>query len=356
MYIKVLIISILLLLSSCDFSLGEKTLSAIFPGDGFTGTDNTGNLTPYSPVSVDELLEEGNTPIDIGTSDETSRIMNAASDVLAVLNADFFINIAEGLGFSEEDFFGYEHIKPRTVSSSFEFHAVDEGIKIINGQNTIYSVNVNHLDFIASLECQDFVRFFLNYIVGGKYNYSYNYIKADGKIDLSFRLSSFGENLPTMLLSGLVNVSAKDLMLEEYNFNGVNGIGKILLPIKGGLKIGGVVSFGKSGFMVNVDVPDYSGFPALDDQAFEQEYIYHPYSVTLFVRESVLVDCAVLYKDIVNIIKSGSSLISEDLYNTIASALWPEHDNGNIVLSVKYADGNECIISDWTLFQFIFAN
>lgn len=358
MHIRVLFLYlvVIFLLSSCDFSLGDKTIPAVFPVDGFTGSDNTGKLTPYSPIVFDNLLEHNKIPEFIGSSDETGRIMSAVSDMFTVLNADFFENISFGLGVSEDEFFGYDHIKPRSVSSSFEFHAVDEGIKIINGQNTLYSVNVNHLDFIASLECQDFVRFFLNYIIGGMYNYSYNYIKADGNIALSFKLSSFGDNLPKMLLNGLINVQAKDLMLEEYNFNGVNGIGKILLPIKGGLRIGGVVSFGKSGFMVNLDVPDHAGFPAIDDHKYKQEYKYHPYSVSLFIRETVLADCAVLYNDIVSIVKSGSSLISEDLYNTIASALWPEHDNGNIVLSVKYADGNEYIISDWTLFQFIFAN
>lgn len=354
--IVLLLTVIISLLISCDFSLGDKNISAVYPGEGFISSGNTGNLTAYEPVDLNDLIDSDKNPENIGSSSEIDRTLKALSDVFTVLNGSFFESIAKGTGLNNEEFFGYEHIKPRSVSSSFEFHALDEGIRIIDGQDMLYEVNADYLDFIASLECRDFVRFFLNYLIRGRYNYSYDYIKADGKVGTSFKLSSSGTDRPAMIFNGFLNVEAKDLKLDEYNFNGMNGIGKVFISVKGGLKVGGALSFAKSGFMYSVNAPDHGGFPAIEEGNYEQKFAYHPYCVSLYVRESILADCSKLYDDIVSIMKSGSSLISEELYNTIAEALWPDHGSGNIILTVKYADGVEYVLSDWTLFQFVFAN
>ncbi len=357
--ILISLICSLWLLSSCDFSIYNTNSSSTWKPIEIE--DNlSGRMKGYSAIKISEITLDNNYFEDMSAISEAELLSIVINDLAISSQNGYFVQILEGLGYSVDEFFDSEHLKPRKLQASLELHAEDEGFYIKDGYSYKYDLNLQHLDLISSVGFVDALKFYFNYS-SDDYSYVGSPIKADGSLDISIKAYGKGENIPCIASSGYLSVNADDISFASFKMS-IDGNNIILfIPNNGGLKFQAHLSVGKSHIIIpnnnNNNNDNVAGFPPLSRYVNNSNRaIYFPYRIWIDIKETQMVDCNVLYKELTKLLKNTNSFTNETAYNRIAQILWPNSSGSNIVLGIDYADGRSIVIKDWELVQFLFFN
>ncbi|MGN0905789.1 MAG: hypothetical protein ACI4NM_01460 [Bullifex sp.] len=163
--------------------------------------------------------------------------------------------------------------------------------------------------------------------------------------------------MPNAASSGLLSVKAQQLQFTEMELSNNGNRISVFVPTKGGLKFCLHFTLGKSHIVYDdAENSDIAGFPALEEPEKKMKAGYQPYRICLEIKETDMVDCAKLFREIKAIATADSSLITEASYQKIRSILWPDSTGSEIVLGIDFDDGRSIVMKDWELIQFLFVN
>lgn len=346
----------LLLINSCDFSIYNSNGSSIWKPIEIE--DNlSGKMKGYSAIKISEITLDDKAFVDMSDFNEADLLSIVISDLSITSQNGYFKQILEGLGYSVDDFFDSDNLKPRKLQALLELHAENEGFYIKDGYAYKYDLNLEYLDLITSVGFADALKFYFNYS-SKDYSYVGTPIKADGNLDLSLKAYGKGENIPSIASSAYLSVLADDVSFASYKMS-VNGNNiNLFIPNSGGLKLQLHFSLGKSHLLTyKSENNNTAGFPSFEESEIKTIVsYYYPYRVWFDIKETQMVDCYELFKELKKLLVNSNSLISETAYQRIAQILWPNSSGSNIVLGVDYADGRSIIMKDWELIQFLFFN